>query len=96
MAAGLAKRCEIQIAYGIGIAHPVSVIVDTFSTGKYSAGEIAKAVQELFGLRPTAIIKKLDLRKPIYKALASYVIWGGRLGCVMRKDRYNGQAKRAF
>lgn len=77
MAAGLAKRCEIQIAYGI--AHPVSVIVDTFSTGKYSAGEIAKAVQELFGLRPTAIIKKLDLRKPIYKALASYVIWGGKI-----------------
>lgn len=72
VAAGLAKRCEIQIAYGIGIAHPVSVMVDTFGTGKYPDGEIAKAVQELFDLRPAAIIKKLDLRKPIYKALASY------------------------
>lgn len=72
VAAGLAKRCEIQIAYGIGIAHPVSIMVDTFGTGKYLDGEIAKAVQELFDLRPAAIIKKLDLRKPIYRALASY------------------------
>jgi len=72
VAAGLAKRCEIQIAYGIGIARPVSIMVDTFGTGKYSDGEIAKAVPELFDLRPAAIINKLDLRKPIYKALASY------------------------
>lgn len=72
VAAGLAKRCEIQIAYGIGIAHPVSVMVDTLGTGKYPDGKIAKAVQELVDLRPAAIIKKLDLRKPIYKALASY------------------------
>lgn len=72
VAAGLAKRCEIQIAYGIGIARPVSIMVDTFGTGKYTDGEIAKAVQELFDLRPAAIIKKLDLRKPIYKALSSY------------------------
>jgi S-adenosylmethionine synthetase len=72
VAAGLAKKCEVQIAYAIGIARPVSVMVDTFGTGKYPNGEITKAVQELFDLRPAAIIKKLDLRKPIYKALASY------------------------
>ena len=72
VAAGLAKKCEIQIAYGIGIAHPVSVMVDTFGTGKYPDSETAKAIQELFDLRPVAIIKKLDLRKPIYKNLASY------------------------
>ena len=72
VAAGLAKKCEVQIAYAIGIARPVSVMVDTFGTGQYPDGEIAKAVQELFDLRPAAIIKKLDLRKPIYKALASY------------------------
>lgn len=72
VAAGLSKKCEIQIAYGIGIAHPVSIMVDTFGTGKYSNREIAKAVQGLFDLRPAVIIKKLDLRKPIYKALASY------------------------
>lgn len=72
VAAGLAKRCEIQIAYGIGIAHPVSIMIDTFGTGKYPDSEISKTVQDLFDLRPTAIIKKLDLRKPIYKTLASY------------------------
>jgi len=72
VAAGLAKKCEVQIAYAIGIARPVSVMVDTFGTGKYPNKEITKAVQELFDLRPAAIIKKLDLRKPIYKALASY------------------------
>ena len=72
VAAELAKKCEIQIAYAIGIARPVSVMADTFGTGKHPDSEIAKAAQELFDLRPTSIIKKLDLRKPIYKALASY------------------------
>lgn len=72
VAAGLAKKCEIQIAYAIGIARPVSIMVDTLSTGKYSDSEVAEAVQELFDLRPDAIIRKLDLRKPIYRALASY------------------------
>lgn len=72
VAAGIANKCEIQIAYAIGIAKPVSVMVDTFGTGKYSDIEIAKAAQEIFDLRPVAIIKKLDLRKPIYKTLASY------------------------
>ncbi len=72
VAAGLAKKCEIQIAYAIGVAHPVSIMVDTFRTGKYPDSEIAAAVQNLFDLRPASIIKKLDLQKPIYKALASY------------------------
>ena len=72
VAAGLAKRCEIQIAYAIGIAHPVSIMVDTFKTGKYADSKIAEAIQKLFDLRPISIIKELNLRKPIYKALASY------------------------
>ena len=72
VAAELAEKCEIQIAYAIGIACPVSIMVDTFGTGKHPDGEIARAVQALFDLRPVAIIKKLDLRNPIYKALASY------------------------
>ena len=72
VAAGLAKRCEIQIAYAIGIAHPVSIMVDTFKTGIYSDDKIALAVQQLFDLRPVSIIKKLNLRKPIYKELACY------------------------
>lgn len=72
VAAELAKKCEIQIAYAIGIARPVSIMVDTFNTEKYPNSEIAKAVQKLFDLRPAAIIKKLSLQKPIYKALASY------------------------
>jgi len=72
VAAGLAQKCEIQIAYAIGIAQPISIMIDTFGTGQYPDDEIAKAVQELFDLRPAAIIKKLKLRKPIYKALASY------------------------
>lgn len=72
VAAGIAKKCEIQIAYGIGIAHPVSVMIDTFGTGKYADVDIAEAVNKLFDLRPTAIIKQLDLRKPIYQKLAAY------------------------
>ncbi|KAI4452902.1 s-adenosylmethionine synthetase [Holotrichia oblita] len=72
VSAGLAKKCEIQLAYAIGIARPVSIMIDTFGTGKYADDDIAEAVQELFDLRPASIIKNLDLRKPIYKALASY------------------------
>ena len=72
VAAGLAKKCEIQIAYSIGIANPVSIMVDTFGTGKYSDDIIARAITKLFDLRPSAIIKYLDLRKPIYRKLASY------------------------
>ena len=76
VAAGLAKRCEIQLAYAIGVAKPVSVMVDTFGTGTVSDELIEKAVNEVFDLRPHAIIKALDLRKPIYKQLSAY----GHLG----------------
>lgn len=72
VAAGLAERCEIQLAYAIGVAHPVSVMVDTFGTGNYSDEAISKAVQKVFDLRPAAIIKALDLRKPIYRQVAAY------------------------
>lgn len=72
VAAGLAKKCELQIAYAIGVSKPVSVMVDTFGTGKFSDEEIAKAVTEIFDLRPASIIRYLDLRKPIYQKLAAY------------------------
>ncbi len=72
VAAELAERCEIQLAYAIGVAHPVSVMVETFGTGKYSDEEISAAVNKVFDLRPAAIIKALDLRKPIYRKLAAY------------------------
>ncbi len=70
--AGLAKKCEIQLAYAIGVAKPMSVMVDTFGTGKYDDSKIADAVNEVFDLRPAAIIKNLDLRRPIYRQLAAY------------------------
>ncbi|MBQ4100158.1 MAG: methionine adenosyltransferase, partial [Oscillospiraceae bacterium] len=72
VAAGLASKCEIEIAYAIGVAKPISIMVDTFGTGKYADDEIANAVNAVFDLRPTAIIKNLDLRKPIYRNLAAY------------------------
>ena len=70
--AGLAKKCEVQIAYAIGIAKPVSVMIDTFGTATVAEERIADAVNQLVDLRPAAIIKKFDLRKPIYKQLAAY------------------------
>ena len=72
VASGLAKRCEIQLAYAIGVANPVSVFVDTFGTGKVSDDKLAQAVRKVFDLRPTAIINNLDLRKPIYRQVAAY------------------------
>lgn len=72
VAAGLADRCEIQVAYAIGVAHPVSVRVNTFGTGKYSDEQLSKAVDKVFDLRPAAIINDLDLKKPIYRQLAAY------------------------
>jgi len=72
VAAGLAKRCEIELAYAIGVAEPVSVMVDSFGTGVVSDDELAEAVKKVFDFRPAAIIRDLDLRKPMYKALASY------------------------
>jgi S-adenosylmethionine synthetase len=70
--AGLAKKCEVQIAYAIGIARPVSVMIDTFGTAVCDEEKIVAAINELCDLRPAAIIKKFDLRKPIYKQLAAY------------------------
>ena len=72
VAAGLAKRCELQLAYAIGVAEPVSVMVETFGTGTVDEGRLAEAVRKVFDLRPAAIIETLDLRKPIYKQLAAY------------------------
>lgn len=72
VAAGLAKKCEVQLAYAIGVAHPVSIMVDTFGTSTVDETKIEKAIEKVFDLRPNAIIKQLDLRKPIYKNLASY------------------------
>ena len=70
--AGLARKCEVQIAYAIGIAKPVSVMIDTFGTATVDEARIAEAVDKLVDLRPAAIIKKFDLKKPIYKELAAY------------------------
>ena len=72
VAAGLAKKCEVELAYAIGVAHPVSIMVDTFGTGTVSDEAIEKAVEKVFDLRPTAIIRQLDLRCPIYRNLAKY------------------------
>ena len=72
VAAGLAKRCEIELAYAIGVAHPVSIMVDTFGTGSVGDDLLSQAVEKVFDLRPTAIIKELDLRRPIYRQLAAY------------------------
>ena len=72
VAAGLAKRCEVQLAYAIGVAQPVSIMVDTFGTGTVDSAQLEAAVRKVFDLRPAAIIETLALRKPIYKALAAY------------------------
>ena len=72
VATGLAEKCEVQIAYAIGVAHPVSVMVDSFSTSKYTNEQLEEAVLKVFDLRPSAIIKNLDLKKPIYQKLAAY------------------------
>ena len=76
VAAGLAKRCEIGAAYAIGVAHPVSITVDTFGTGAMPDAAIADLVARTFDMRPTAIIERLDLRRPIYRQVASYGHFG--------------------
>jgi S-adenosylmethionine synthetase len=76
VAAGLAERCEIQVAYAIGVAHPLSINVETFGTGVIPDDDIAKAIEKVFDLRPGAIIRDLDLRKPIYRQLAAYGHFG--------------------
>ena len=72
VAAGLARRCQVQLAYAIGVAQPVSILVDTFGTGTVGDDKLEGAVRKVFDLRPTAIIRDLDLRKPIYRKLAAY------------------------
>ncbi len=97
VAADLAERCEIQLAYAIGVAHPVSVMVETFGTGKYSDEEISDAVQKVFDLRPAAIIKALDLRKPIYRQLAAYGHMGREdLGVAWEKTDKTEELKAYF
>ena len=76
VAAGLATKCEVELAYAIGVASPVSVMVDTFGTGKYSDEKLSEVAQKVFDLRPAAIIKNLKLRRPMYRQLAAY----GHLG----------------
>ena len=76
VAAGLAERCEIQVAYAIGVAHPLSVHVETFGTGKLSEAEILSLIDAHFDLRPGAIIRDLGLRKPIFRQTAAYGHFG--------------------
>ncbi len=76
MASGIAEKCEIQLAYAIGVSQPVSIAVDTFNTGKYDEGKITEVIRELFNLSPDGIIDMLNLRRPIYKQTASYGHFG--------------------
>lgn len=76
VAAGIAKKCEIQLSYAIGVAHPTSIMIDTFGTGKISEEKLVDIVRENFDLRPAGIIKMLDLRRPIYKQTAAYGHFG--------------------
>ncbi|HEB2164440.1 TPA: methionine adenosyltransferase [Staphylococcus aureus] len=76
VAAGLADQCEVQLAYAIGVAEPVSIAIDTFGTGKISEGQLVEAVRKHFDLRPAGIIKMLDLKQPIYKQTAAYGHFG--------------------
>ena len=79
VAAGAATRCEVQVAYAIGVAHPVSILVETFGTEKVSPAAIEAAVREVFDLRPAAIVRDLDLKRPIYKKTAAYGHFGRNL-----------------
>jgi S-adenosylmethionine synthetase len=76
VAAGLAKKCEIQVAYAIGVAHPVSLFVDTMGTGVMKDEDLAKLIEKVFDFRPNAIIQRLNLRRPIYRATAAYGHFG--------------------
>ncbi len=97
VAAGLAERAEVQFAYAIGVARPVSVMVDTFGTGKAEDEKIAEAVCKVFDLRPAAIIKALDLRKPQYKQLAAYGHMGREeLGVAWEKTDRTDELKKAL
>ena len=76
VAAGLARKCQIELAYAIGVAHPVSVLVDTYGTGRLPDERLAEIINRHFDLRPAAIIRDLDLRRPIYEQTAAYGHFG--------------------
>ena len=76
VAAGLARKCQIEVAYAIGVAHPVSILVDTYGTGAVDEEKLAAAVNRVFDLRPAKIIETLDLRRPIYEQTAAYGHFG--------------------
>ena len=76
VAAGLADKCEIQLSYAIGVAHPTFIMVETFGTGKLSEEKLVEIIRENFDLRPAGIIKMLDLRRPIYKQTSAYGHFG--------------------
>ena len=96
VAAGLAKRCQVQLAYAIGVAQPVSILVETFGTGTVSDEVLEEAVRKTFDLRPTAIIRDLDLQKPIYRQLAAYGHMGREdLGVLWEKTDRAEQLKAA-
>jgi S-adenosylmethionine synthetase len=76
VAAGLADRCEVQVAYAIGVAHPVSVFLDTFGTERVDPEKLGKLIPEFFDLRPAAILRDLDLRRPIFRKTAAYGHFG--------------------
>jgi S-adenosylmethionine synthetase len=92
VAAGLASRCEVQVAYAIGVAEPVSVSVDTFGTGHVPEREITRAIRDVFDLTPRGIMTALDLRKPIYSATAAY----GHFGRTPEKGKFNGVSATSF
>ena len=96
VAAGPAKRCEIQLAYAIGVAEPVSIMVETFGTGIVDDSVIEQAVEHVFDLRPAAIIEQLDLRKPIYKQLAAYGHMGREELGVKWENRDKAEALKAY
>ena len=97
VAAGLARKCEVQLAYAIGVAHPVSVMVESFGTSSYSNEQLADAVKKVFDLRPSAIIRQLDLRRPIYRRLAAYGHMGREdLGVTWEKTDRTEELKAAL
>lgn len=96
VASGIAARCEIQLAYAIGVPEPVSVFVDTFGTGKIADSEISKLIVKNFDMTPKGIITKLDLRKPIYKKTAAYGHFGrNEEGFTWEKTDMAGTLKKA-
>jgi S-adenosylmethionine synthetase len=98
VAAGLAKRCEAQVAYAIGRASPVSIMVDTFGTGEVSDDKLEAMVRDIFDMRPAAIIERLDLRRPIFKRTAAYGHFGRNDGegfTWERTDHYAEELRRA-